>query len=105
MKSLVNLLEASGVGGAVLVVADNEAIASGGPAWAADLAGRVHRVRLTTAAGPAAVAGVVAEALSLGAAVIVAAGGEAPRLVAREAARQLGLPGLALDPAAAGDAG
>lgn len=101
MPSLVNLLEAAGIAGAVLVVADNEAIARGGPAWAEQLAGRVHRVRLAPAASPAAAAALVAEARSLGATAIVAAGGDEPRRIAAEAARLLGVALIDLGPGAA----
>ncbi len=60
--------------GPILVVADNEAITRGGPAWAQAFAAadRVYRVRL---AGPSSPRAIAAEAHSLGASAILWAGG------------------------------
>ena len=54
--------------------------------------GTVHRVRLVTAADPRAVEAVAAEASSLGATAVLAAGGDATRAVAARVAGRLGLP-------------
>jgi glycerol dehydrogenase-like iron-containing ADH family enzyme len=80
--------------GAVLVVADGPAIARGGPAWARSLAaaGRRHRVRLADRGDPAEIAAVVTEAQSLGAAIIVGAGGPATLATATAAAAAVGIP-------------
>jgi glycerol dehydrogenase-like iron-containing ADH family enzyme len=85
----------------VLVVTDNEAIGRHAVRWAEAFAqtGTVHRVRLVTAADPGAVEAVAAEASSLGATVVLAAGGDATRAVAARAAGRLGLP-LVTDEAA-----
>lgn len=76
-----------GLGGPVLVVADDDAIAAHAPAWAASFAaaGILHRV---------VVAGVdiVAAAAGLDARVIVAAGTAPARAAAKAAAVALGLP-------------
>jgi len=80
--------------GAVLVVADGPAIARGGPAWARSLAaaGRCHRVRLADRGDPAEIAAVETEARSLGAAIIVGAGGPATLATAAAAAAAAGIP-------------
>lgn len=79
--------------GPVLVIADNRAIARRAPAWAADFValGRVHRVRLVDRAASDLDA-LVAEAVSLRATAILAAGGAATRAAARAVAASLGLP-------------
>jgi hypothetical protein len=84
-----------GHAGPVLVVADNEAIARLAPRWAARFAasGRVHRVRLLSLGSPSEIAAVVAEARSLPATVILAAG---DTLLRERAARVAGLAGLPL---------
>ena len=84
-----------GPAGPVLIVADNEAIARLAPRWAARFAaiGRVHRVRLLSLGSPAEIAAVVAEARSLPATVILAAG---DTLLRERAARVAGLAGLPL---------
>jgi glycerol dehydrogenase-like iron-containing ADH family enzyme len=80
--------------GAVLVVADGPAITRGGPAWARSLvaAGRCHRVRLADHGDPAEIAAVVTEARSLGAAVIMGAGGPATIATAAAVAAAVGIP-------------
>jgi hypothetical protein len=77
--------------GPILVVADNGAIASGGPRWARRFraAQRLYRVRL---AGPSTVEAVVNEAKCLGAVAIIAAGDSNTRALAEAAARELGIP-------------
>ena len=79
--------------GPVLVIADNRAIARRAPAWAADFVafGRVHRVRLVDRAASDLDA-LVAEAVSLRATAILAAGGAATRAAALAVAARLGLP-------------
>jgi len=77
--------------GPVLVVADNAAIASSAPAWAAAFkaAGRPYRVRL---AGASTASAMAAEARSLGAVAVMAAGTPATLLLAQSTASHLSLP-------------
>jgi hypothetical protein len=77
--------------GPILVVADNDAIAHGGPRWAKlfQAAKRPYRVRL---AGPSTVDAVAAEATSLGAVAIIWAGNSDTRLLAEATASRLALP-------------
>ena len=84
-----------GPAGPVLIVADNEAIARLAPRWAARFAavGRMYRVRLLSHGSPAELAAVAAEARSLPAAGILAAG---DALLRERAARVAGLAGLPL---------
>jgi len=80
-------LAARGLGGPVLVVADDDAIAEHAPAWAASFAaaGLVHRVVVAGVDIPAAAADFAAR-------VIVAAGAADARAAAEAAAAGLGLP-------------
>ena len=84
-----------GPAGPVLIVADNAAIARLAPRWAARFAaiGRVYRVRLLSFGSPSEIAAVAAEARSLPATVILAAG---DTLLRERAARVAGLAGLPL---------
>jgi hypothetical protein len=77
--------------GPILVVADNGAIAQGGPRWANSFqaANRAYRVRL---AGPSTIEAIQAEARSLGAVAIIWAGGSDTRMAADATADRLGLP-------------
>ena len=79
--------------GPALIVADAATVTRQAPAWAAAFAsaGRVHRV-VVTPGGPAAARGVVAEARSLGAGVILAAGPAPVIAAARKAAAELDRP-------------
>jgi len=80
--------------GPVLVVADNDAIARRAPRWAEAFAaeGRLHRVRLVGSGSDREIAAVEAEARSLAAGGILAAGREPARTVATAVAARLGLP-------------
>lgn len=81
--------------GPVLVVADNEAIARLAPRWAETFAAAKlgYRVRLAGSLGePAELEGVIAEARSLAAGAILAAGAPSTQALARAAAAELGLP-------------
>lgn len=101
MGHLVERLRAAGMRGPVLVVADANAISRRAPAWAAAFAaaGWTHRV---FAPDPAEFGAIVAEAESLRAAAMVAAG-DAVMVAAVEAvAAACGLPCVAL-PFAEGD--
>lgn len=94
----VPLLRAAGLAGPVLVVADDEAVARLAPAWAEafSAAGWLHRV---LAAGPGAVAevaAIAAEAESLRAAALVAAGDAAVLAAVQQAAAACRLPCVAL---------
>jgi glycerol dehydrogenase-like iron-containing ADH family enzyme len=82
------------VNGPLLIVADNAAIARRAMRWAEQFAaaGRLYRVRLAGALGDRDLEGVVAEARSLAAAAVLAAGGPATRALAAAAAAALGLP-------------
>lgn len=77
----------------VLVVADNAAISRFAVRWAGEFArtGRLHRVRLVGAGGESEIGAVVAEARSLRAATIVAAGGDTACRVAAAVAARLDL--------------
>lgn len=88
-------MEAVGLGGPVLVVAGNSAIATLAPTWATAFAaaGWTHRVRLFGGeSSRREVAAIHAEAVDLGARAIVAAGGGKALDAARAAAAELGLP-------------
>ncbi len=76
--------------GPILVVADNGAIASGGPNWARrfQAAHRLYRVRL---AGPSTVEAIVNEAKALGAVAIISAGDPTTWALAEAAASELGI--------------
>ncbi len=84
----------------MLVLADNQAIATAAVRWAADFAaaGVVHRVRLVERADEQELAAVIQEAGQLGAAVIAVAGDGPPETVARTVSERLGLPFLAIEP-------
>ncbi len=101
MGQLVERLRAEGLRGPVLVVADARAISRWAPAWAAVFAaaGWTHRV---FAADPADVGAIVAEAESLRAATMLAAGDAAMVAAVESAAAACGLPCAAL-PFAEGD--
>jgi len=77
--------------GPVLVVADNDAIARGGPRWAIlfQATHRLYRVRL---AGPSTAEAIVKEATSLGAAAIISVGDSETWELAVAAASELGIP-------------
>lgn len=77
--------------GPILVVADNGAIASGGPRWARIFlaAQRPYRVRL---AGPSTKEAVVNEAKSLGAVTVISAGDSTTWVLAEAVASELGIP-------------
>jgi glycerol dehydrogenase-like iron-containing ADH family enzyme len=94
------------VTGLLLVIADNEAIARLAPRWAERFAaaGTGYRVRLAGSLGDSEIEAVVAEARSLSASAILAAGGPATRALAAAAATRLGLP-VVRDEAAAGNGG
>ena len=79
--------------GPALVVADGASVTRQAPAWAAAFAaaGRVHRV-LVMPGGPAAAPAIVAEARSLGASAIFAAGPTPVVAAARRAAAELDRP-------------
>jgi glycerol dehydrogenase-like iron-containing ADH family enzyme len=94
------------VTGPLLVIADNEAIARLAPGWAERFAaaGLGYRVRLAGSLGDRELEAVVAEARSLPARAILAAGSPATRALAAAAAARLGLP-MIRDEAEAGGAG
>lgn len=98
---LVELLRAAGLRGPVLVVADADATSRWAPAWAAAFAasGWTHRV---FAPDPAEFGAIVAEAESLRAAAMAAAGDAAMVAAVEAAAAACGLPWVAL-PCAEGD--
>ena len=89
---------------AALVVADNESVASLAPRWAVELAGagRRYRVRLLSIGSPAELEAVAAEARSLSAGLIIAAGGERLQASAAQVARQAGLPVVVWDDSTGG---
>jgi glycerol dehydrogenase-like iron-containing ADH family enzyme len=97
-RGLVDRLQRANLVGPVLVVADNDAIACGAIAWAADFAaaGWLHRVRFWEgAATPAAIAKIAAEAAQMRAAVIVAVGASDTVAAARAVAEAACLPSIA----------
>jgi hypothetical protein len=77
--------------GPILVVAANDAIASGGPRWASLFLAtqRLYRVRL---AGPSTVEALVNEAKSLGAVAVMSSGDSNTWTLAEAAASALGIP-------------
>jgi hypothetical protein len=77
--------------GPILVVADNHAIAQGGPRWAIffQATNRHYRVRL---AGPSTIEAIQAEAKSLGAVAIIWAGDAETHALAQAAATKIALP-------------
>jgi len=89
---------------AALVVADNESVARLAPRWAVELAGagRRYRVRLLSIGSPAELEAVAAEARSLSAGLIIAAGGERLQASAAQVARQAGLPVVVWDDSTGG---
>jgi len=101
----VPLLRAAGLAGPVLVVADGEAISRLAPAWAEAFAaaGWLHRVLAAGTAATGEVAAIAAEAESLRAAALVAAGDAAVRATVEQAAAACRLPCVAL-PLRIGDA-
>lgn len=80
--------------GPILVVADNAAIARSAPDWSRRFAaaGRLHRVRLAGRGDACDVAEVAAEAASLGAVAILAAGDRPAVGLATRVAKALNLP-------------
>jgi len=100
--SLVAELCAAGHRGPILIVADNTAIARGGPAWAGALAARgwLHRVRVSTgidgddSALAAEAEALALEAHTLQATVIIGVGDRATCAAARAAAAWAGLPAV-----------
>lgn len=80
--------------GPILVLADNDAIARLAPRWAADFgaAGRIHRVRLAGLGDDGELDRLAAEAQSLAAVAIAAAGGQPVWSLAAAVARRLDLP-------------
>lgn len=91
--------------GPVLVVADNDAIARLAPHWAEQFAaaGRLHRVRLAGSTSDRELERLAAEARSLAAVAIAAAGGDAARSLAAAVATRLGLPLIPPEAAAGGE--
>lgn len=89
--------------GPILIVADNDAITRLAPSWADRFAraGRVHRVRLAGSAGACDIDRLAAEAQTLAAVAIAAAGGDAAWSLAAAVASRLGLP--LVDPEAEAD--
>ncbi|MFM1902866.1 MAG: hypothetical protein RLZZ440_766, partial [Planctomycetota bacterium] len=89
-----------GIRGPVLVLADNQAIATAAVRWAAEFAaiGVVHRVRLVEHGDAQELASVLAEAGQLGAAAIAAGGAGPQRAVALAISERLGLPLVAIEP-------
>lgn len=90
--------------GPILVVADNDSIARLAPRWAEQFAaaGRLHRVRLAGPGGERDIDRLAAEARSLAAVAIAAAGGAPVWSLAAAVATRLGLP-LVHPEAAGGD--
>lgn len=90
--------------GPVLIVADNDAIARLAVRWQDffSAAGRSYRVRLLSAGSPAELAAVAAEARSLAAGSILAAGSSLLVGRAARAATAAGLPLVVWDDPAAG---
>ena len=80
--------------GPILVVADNAAIARSAVDWNRRFAaaGRLHRVRLAGRGDAGDVAAVAAEAVSLGAVAILAAGDRTAVGLAAQVAESLNLP-------------
>lgn len=101
----VSRLRAAGLAGPVLVVADGELISRLAPAWAEafSAAGWLHRVLAAGHAVAGEVAAIAAEAESLRAAALVAAGDAAVLAAVEQAAAACRLPCVAL-PCAVGDA-
>lgn len=92
--------------GPLLVIADNDAIARLAPRWAEAFAaaGLHYRVRLAGSLGDLELEAILAEARSLAAGAILAAGRPATRTLAAAVADRLGLP-LVPEEAATGGEG
>lgn len=107
MQRLGREMEAVGLAGPVLVIAGNHAISACAPAWARafDEVGWTHRVRLFGGESTEREIGeIIAEARSLDARAIVAAGGGKPIDAARAAAAELKMPFVSCPTVASTDA-